>query len=495
MGTRGLVLVTGATGYVGSRLVPRLLHAGWRVRAVGRSLAKLGSRPWALHPDVSLAQADVRDPASLGLALQGCESAFYLVHSMDRGHGFADADAAAARTFAAAAQEARVSRILYLGGLGDDASTTLSSHLRSRQEVGRILATGGIPVTELRAGVILGSGSASFEILRYLTDRLPVMITPRWVSTPAQPIAIRDVLAYLVGCLDEPATAGQVLEIGGPDVLSYRRLMEIYAEEAGLRRRIVIPVPVLTPRLSSYWIHLVTPAPASLARPLAEGLRNPVVVRNDRITKLLPRDLLPPREAIRLALDERQRARMESHWTDASGRAPSAWAYEKDDAWTGGTVLKDERDVFLDASPEDAWAPIEHIGGERGYYGADALWHLRGLLDKAAGGVGSKRGRAYPALRVGDALDFWRVSDIEPGRRLRLVAEMKVPGRAILEFEVTPDGEGSRLRQTAKFLPQGIAGLAYWYLLLPLHNHVFRRMLQGIARAATHHPPRNDPRT
>lgn len=480
------VLVMGATGYVGSRLVPRLLEQGHHVRAMGRSRPKLQARAWAAHPHVALVEADVGDTATLQAAMRGASALYYLVHSMEsHARGFEDADRRAARRVAKVAAQAGVQRIVYLGGMGDADDPRLSPHLRSRQEVGRLLRSGDVPVTELRAGIILGAGSASYEILRYLTERLPVMVTPRWVSTPAQPIAIRDVLGYLVDCLRAPETVGGTFEIGGPEVLSYRRLMEIHAEEAGLRKRLVLPVGVLTPRLSSYWIHLVTPAPASLARPLAEGLRNPVVVKDDRIRRILPRELLTPREAIRLALDRQQHDLIESHWTDASGRAPAAWSYATDAAWTGGTLLRDERSVTTHVPPEVAWTPIERIGGTTGYYYANGAWRLRGALDKMLGGVGLRRGRAYPTrLRTGDALDFWRVADVEPGRRVRLVAEMKVPGRAMLEFAVQPDGAGSRIRQTALFLPRGLAGLAYWYALLPVHNAIFRGMLAGIAREA-----------
>lgn len=442
--TRGRVLVTGATGYVGSRLVPRLIAAGWRVRAFGRSLAKLRARPWAADPAVELAEGDVTDAAGLDRALEGCSAAYYLVHAMGAAGAFEEADAAGARAFAAAARRAGVARIVYLGGLGDAKASSLSPHLRSRQEVGRLLATEGVPVTELRAGVILGSGSASFEILRYLVDRLPVMITPRWVSTPAQPIAIRDVLAHLVDCLDEPRTAGRVLEIGGPEVMTYRHLMEIYAEEAGLRRRLVVPVPVLTPRLSSYWIHLVTPAPASLARPLAEGLRNPVVIRDGAARELLPRTLLTPREAIRSALDPAQREAPERRWTDATGRAPAAWGYAGDARWTGGTALRDAREVHVEAAPPDAWTAIARLAAPR----------------------------------------VWRVGDAEPRHRMRLVSEKDVHGRRLLDFEVAPEGSGSRVRQVATFLPRGLAGLVSWRALLPLRRLALRRTLASVAREA-----------
>lgn len=481
------VLVTGATGYIGARLVPRLLEVGHEVRAMGRSMSKLRGRPWATDPRVELVTADVNDEVRLAAAVRGCDIVYYLVHSMQaHGKRFAQTDRRAAKNVAEAAALAGVSRIIYLGGLGVEGSGRLSEHLRSRHEVGRVLASGSVPVTEFRAAVIIGSGSASFEILRYLTERLPVMITPRWVSTPVQPIAVRDVLAYLVDCLRVPETSGRIFEIGGPEVMTYRELMQMYAQEAGLRKRAIIPVPVLTPRLSSYWVHLVTPAPASLARPLADGLRNPVIVSDDRIRGLIPRELIPAREAIRLAMDRLQHETMESHWTDASGKAPAAWSYDSDPDWTGGTILQETRSLVVPVAPPEAWAPISRIGGEQGYYYADGLWRARGAIDSLVGGVGLRRGRAYPAtLRAGDALDFWRISDVEPGRRVRLVAEMKLPGEAMLEFEIAPENGGTRITQTASFLPRGLAGLAYWHALLPLHRVIFRGMLDGIAREAT----------
>jgi uncharacterized protein YbjT (DUF2867 family) len=486
------VLVLGATGYVGSRLVPRLLERGVRVRAASRSERKLMARPWARDPRVEHVVADALDEASLERACAGCRAVYYLVHSMGPGGGargetggFAAADLRAARNLARAAERAGVGRVLYLGGLGE-ASPDLSEHLRSRQEVARALREGRVPVTVLRAGVILGSGSASFEILRYLVERLPVMVTPRWVRTPTQPIAIRDVLGYLAGCLERPETAGETFDLGGPEVLTYQRLMAIYAEEAGLRKRLVVPVPVLSPRLSSYWIQLVTPAPGSLARPLALGLRNPVLARDTRINDVVPQRLLTPRQAIRRALDLTQLGRIESHWTDAGAMPPAAWSYEGDPAWTGGTVLEDAREANVPVAPEVAWAPLVRLGGSTGWYYADWLWRARGRIDKLAGGVGLRRGRRDAQdLRPGDALDFWRVVEVEPARRLVLVAEMRLPGEALLEFDLEPlsDG-GTRITQRARFRPLGLAGLAYWYGVYPLHALVFRGMLRAIARAA-----------
>jgi uncharacterized protein YbjT (DUF2867 family) len=396
------------------------------------------------------------------------------------GARYAEADRELARRFAAAAGRAGVGRIIYLGGLGERGEG-LSEHLASRREVEAVLAAGPVPVTVLRAAMIIGSGSASFEILRYLVERLPVMVTPRWVRTLSQPIAIGNVLTYLVACLSEPATIGRTLDIGGLDVVTYLDLMRIMAEERGLRRRVVIPVPVLTPRLSSLWIHLVTPVSHRIARPLAEGLRHPVVCRDHAAARLMPQRLLGAREAIRMALDQVAHREIETGWSDAG-------PIQGDPDWAGGSVFTDRRVVDVAASPADAFAAVAQIGGETGWYGAGWLWRIRGVLDRLAGGPGLRRGRR-DASRVafGDAIDFWRVTGVELGRRLALRAEMRLPGEALLEFTVEPapgHADRCRLVQTARFLPRGLLGLVYWYALLPLHGIVFGRMLEGIRRAA-----------
>lgn len=480
------LLVTGSTGYVGGRLVPRLLASGHRVRVLGRSLAKLRSRPWASHPLLETAQADVLDLPSLKGAASGCWAAVYLVHSMNPGtRDFAGTDRKAAQNMAQAAAEGGLERIVYLGGLGEE-SPSLSEHLRSRTEVARILGSGKVPTTFLRAAMILGAGSASFEMLRYLVERLPIMVTPRWVDTPVQPIAIRNVLTYLQGCLETPETTGGTFDIGGPDILTYRRLMEIYAEEAGLARRRILLVPFLTPRLSSYWVHLVTPVPASIARPLTEGLRNPVICRETRIRDLVPQTLAGCRETIRLALARTRDHCVETCWTDAGTPPVPEWAQCGDAPYSGGDILEAGYRCVLRASPEALWDPIGRIGGNRGWYGSRGLWLIRGAMDRLVGGAGLRRGRRDPLrLQVGDAVDFFRVLEVEEPRHLHLLAEMRLPGEATLEFQVLPLGDGrTELRQLSRFVPRGLSGLIYWYFLYPFHQWVYRGMLRGIAAAA-----------
>jgi uncharacterized protein YbjT (DUF2867 family) len=477
----GPVLVTGATGYVGGRLVPRLLDAGFRVRCLTRAPRKLAARPWSADPRVEIVDADLADTDATAAALRGCDAAYYLVHSMlSTGPRYAEADRDLARRFAAAAARAGIGRIVYLGGLGEGGEG-LSEHLASRREVAAVLAAGPVPVTVLRAAMIIGSGSASFEILRYLVERLPVMVTPRWVRTPAQPIAIANVLAYLVACLSVPATVGRTLDIGGPDVVTYLDLMRLMAEERNLRRRLVLRVPVLTPRLSALWIHLVTPVSHRIARPLAEGLRTPVVCRDAEAARLMPQRLLGAREAIRIALDQVADRDVETRWDDA-GPIPG------DPDWAGGTVFTDGRAIEIAAGPADVFAAVSRIGGETGWYGSPCLWRIRGALDRLAGGPGLRRGRRDAArVAFGDAIDFWRVTGVERDRRLTLRAEMRLPGDALLEFCIEPSParpDRCRLVQTARFRPRGLLGLGYWYAVLPIHHVVFGRMLRGIRDAA-----------
>jgi len=475
----GTVLVTGATGYIGGRLVPALLNAGYAVVCLVRDARKLESRTWAGNDRVRIVEGDAANEETVSEAMSGCHAAYYLIHSMEAvGASYRERDRTLARVFAIAAASAGVSRIVYLGGLGETGDR-LSEHLASRREVECALRLGSVPVTVLRAAMIIGSGSASFEILRYLVERLPVMITPRWVNTQCQPIAVRNVIHYLVGCLDQPETIGRTLDIGGPDVMTYRELMQLTAKALGLRKRMILPVPVLTPRLSSLWIHLVTPLSHRIARPLAEGLRNRVVCRDDQAAKLLPQKLLGVEEAIAAALGKVRTLDVVTTWADA-GPIPG------DPDWAGGTVYRDLRRTTVRASCEDVFREVCCIGGSRGYYAADWLWRVRGMLDRLVGGPGLRRGRRHPErISVGDAVDFWRVSDVQVNRRVELRAEMRLPGDASLSFELAPanGGQHCELVQTARFKPRGVAGILYWFGVLPLHGIVFEGMLQGLALA------------
>lgn len=478
------ILVTGASGYVGGRLVPALLERGYRVRAMGRTVAKLACRPWALHEQVELVQGDVLDRASLIDAARGCRAAYYLVHSMiAQKEKFASADRRAAQNMVDAAAAAGLERIIYLGGLAEAGQGELSKHLKSRIEVAKILQAGSVPTTDLRAPMILGSGSASFEILRYLVERLPVMITPRWVRSLNQPIAIRNVIAYLVGCLAHEQTLGQSYDIGGPDILTYRELLDVYAEEAHLPKRLVIPVPVLSPGLSALWIHLISPVPQSIAQPLTEGLTSDAVCSDQRIRSIIPQQLLTCREAIRLALDRVSQSQVDTCWSDAGQALTPEWAHCGDARWAGGTLMNCGYRVGLKATAKEVWQPIQCIGGNTGWYFSDQLWRLRGMVDKMMGGIGLRRGRRHPTdIGVGDALDFWRVLEVKEAQRLVLLAEMKVPGEALLEFEILPMGNNQvTLQMLSRFLPRGVFGMLYWYMLLPLHQFVFYGMLKAIA--------------
>jgi uncharacterized protein YbjT (DUF2867 family) len=481
------ILVTGATGYVGGRLIPALLQSGYRVRAMGRSVEKLACRPWAHQAHVELVKGDVFDVSSLEAAAVGCDTAYYLVHSMIAQKGrFAEADRTAARNMAAAAEAAGIQRIIYLGGLAEAKHGSLSEHLASRIEVARILQAGRVPSTDLRAPMILGSGSASFEIMRYLVEHLPVMTTPRWVRSLNQPIAISNVIAYLLGCLKHPETAGETYDIGGPEIMTYQRLLEIYAEEAGLRKRVIIPVPVLTPTLSAHWIRFVSPVPTAIALPLTEGLTSDAVCRDNRIREIIPQQLIGCREAIRIALQRVEQERLETCWSQDGKLLPFEWPYCGDADYAGGTRFVAVYRIVAGSSAEHIWQHVGRFGGKNGYFYAHSLWRLRGWIDRLFGGRGIEAARA-PAdeLRAGDPLDFWRVQNVDPPHHLQLLSEMKAPGYALLDFTIIPLGaKRCELQLISRFLPRGLAGILYWYLFFVFHHIVFKGMLTGILRAA-----------
>jgi len=472
------LLITGATGYIGGRLVPRLLEAGYDLRVLVRDPARWQGRPWSTAVEVAV--GDVLQPETLLPAMAGIDVAYYLIHSMSGSQDFHERDLAAARDFGAAAKAAGVQRIIYLGGLGDP-QADLSPHLRSRQETGAALRESGVPVTEFRAAVIVGSGSISFEMIRYLTERVPVMVCPQWVYTRVQPIAIRNVLEYLVAVLTTPASAGQIIDIGGHDILTYGEMMMGYAQVRGLRRRL-IPVPVLTPWLSSYWVHWVTPIPASMARPLIEGLRNEVVVRSPAAQEFFPQiEPMTYKTAVQRALSRLEAGDVETSWSDAlytsQGDAVPVLLTTQD-----GMIIE-RRQRILSAPPAAAFREFSRLGGEQGWLYMNWAWWLRGILDRLVGGVGFRRGRRdAEEVRVGDALDFWRVEMVDPDHLLRLRAEMKVPGRAWLQFEAEPLAEQrTRLTQTAFFAPKGLSGLLYWYVLYPIHSLIFSGLINRLA--------------
>ncbi|MFB9235448.1 SDR family oxidoreductase [Plantactinospora siamensis] len=489
-------LVTGATGYIGGRLVPRLLAAGHEVRCLSRSARRLRDVPWAGR--VEVAEADLGRADTLPAAFAGVDVAYYLVHSLGQ-RGFEAADRTAAQNFAAAARAAGVRRIVYLGGPEPAADAgSVSPHLRSRAEVGRILLDSGVPTAILRAAVIIGSGSASFEMLRYLTERLPAMVTPRWVSNRIQPIAVRDVLGYLVDCATLPAEVNRGFDIAGPDVLTFVEMMRRYAAVAGLPRRMIVPTRVLSPSLSSHWVGLITPVPNAIARPLVESLIHEAVAHEHDIARWIPD---PPGgltgfdRAVELALAKIRDAEVETRWSTATGLDAAAEPLPSDPDWSGGSVYTDLREIGVNAPVEALWRVVEGVGGEHGWYSFPLAWSVRGWLDRAVGGVGLRRGRRDPhRLLVGEALDFWRVEEIVPGELLRLRAEMRLPGPAWLELRAEPDGpDRSRYRQRAVFAPRGLAGHAYWRTISPFHAVVFGGMARNIARGAERGLPRPDP--
>lgn len=484
-GTAQRVLVLGATGYVGGRLVPRLLAAGYRVRVLTRSPHRVEALGWADR--VEIFGGDASDPDAVDAAMDGVDVVYYLVHSMTSGRGFAATDRHIAQVVSAASARARVKRIVYLGGLHPN-GVELSGHLASRREVGEILLSSPTPTLVLQAGVIIGSGSASFEMVRHLTEVLPYMPAPRWVRNFIQPIAIRDVLYYLLAAARIAGELNRAVDIGGPDVLRYGQMMNGYAVEAGLPQRGIAALPVLTPQLASHWVGLVTPVPRAIARPLVESLQHDCVMKNHDIDAIVPPPdggLTPYRRAVRLALGRIALDEIETSWVDSRvPLAPSA-AMPSDPEWAGRTVFTDERSKNTHATPTAVWGVVTQIGGSNGWYSASVLWSLRGLFDRLMGGVGMTRGRRSRRILVpGDAVDVWRVEHVEPERLLRLRAEMQVPGEAWLEFTIEAKPDGSTYRQRAVFFPRGLSGRLYWLAMLPFHGLIFSGMVNRIVAAA-----------
>jgi uncharacterized protein YbjT (DUF2867 family) len=482
-GKPGRVLVTGATGYIGGRLVRELLHHGYRVRLLVRNAARLSDYPWV--NDVEVVEGDAFDPAALENVMQGVDVAYYLLHALMSSEDFEAKERDLARKFGESARNAGVRRIVYLGGIAASEGK-LSAHLHARAETGEILRASGVPTIELRAGVVIGSGSASFEMLRHLTERLPFMVTPKWLNNRIQPIAIRDVLRYLVGAATIDQSITKDFDIGGPEVFTYKEMMMRYAEVAGLRRRIIIPLPVLTPKLASGWVGLVTPVPVTLAKRLVSSLKNEVVARDDSIRTLIPDapgGLTPFKQAVALALTRIKDRNVETRWTNAAVPGTPSQPLPTDPDWAGGSLYEDLRELVTPDDVETVWARVEAIGGENGYSSGTWLWELRGLMDKVVGGVGLRRGRRDPAtLQVGEALDFWRVEDLKRPQLLRLRAEMKLPGLAWLEFKVSAEpGGGSRVVQRALFAPRGLFGHAYWWAVAMMHGFVFPSMVRKVA--------------
>ncbi len=480
-----LYLVTGASGYVGGRLVRTLLENDYRVRVLVRDKYKIIGQPWASQVEICEGNAD--NPQDLEQALAGVHTVYYLLHSINLGKTFDDIEATMARSFAQASEAAGVAQIVYLGGIANDKN--ISKHLASRVSTGRELASTSVPVLELRAGIIIGSGSASFEMLRHLTHRLPVMTTPKWVSNRTHPIAIRDVLYYLKNAAALKTPVGKIYDIGGPEILSYADMMQKFAKLSGLPRRWIIKVPVLTPGLSSLWIGLVTPVPTALARPLVGSLISEVVADPAKsIDELIPppqEGLLSVETAMSLALSKISDHGVETRWSDASIPTAPWQKAQGDPEWAGETILRDRRQALSEKPAEAIWKQIEGIGGEHGWFGADFLWFMRGLIDRIFGGVGLRRGRRdQDLLRVGESLDFWRVEELERGRRLKLYAEMILPGKAWLEFSIEEKNGKTLVTQEATFSPRGLGGRLYWYAVAPFHVFVFPTMLRNLVKRA-----------
>ena len=482
MAERELITVTGSTGYVGGRLVPILLQNGYRVRCVTRSVGSLQDRDWT--NDIEIVEADLEEKSEVFNALRGSDRALYLVHSMSATRNFAEAEEKIAKNFIDVSDEAGLKQLVYLGGLGQD-HVEKSAHLQSRQIVGRILASGSTPVTELRAAVIIGSGSASFEMLRSLVEVLPFMIVPKWVTkTKCQPISIGNVLENLLDVLGREETYNQVFEIGGSEVVTYREMMDMYAEVAGLKRRLILPVPVLTPRLSSHWVNLVSPLPFTLARALIDSLTTDVVVQGSGNELIPERPTEKLEDAIGKAVTRVKEMEIPTRWSDTSVFQDPARPEPSDPEWAGGRVLVDRRDKKTVMGMDTVMRTIKSVGGDTGWFAFDWLWAIRGFVDELLGGVGVRRGRRHPIdLRVGDTVDFFKVTLVSP-TRLRLLAEMKVPGHAWLEWNVKETSTGTIVEQQALFVPKGVVGRAYWYFLLPAHILIWKRMLQNLVKLA-----------
>ncbi|WP_338567171.1 SDR family oxidoreductase [Microbacterium paraoxydans] len=487
-GSAPRALVLGATGYIGGRLTPRLLNAGYRVRVLARDAVRAASFGWGEECEIFEGSAD--DEHAVASAMDDVDVVYYLIHSMSAGKGFEESDERAATTVATAAARAGVRRIVYLGGLHPD-DVKLSPHLRSRVHVGEIFLESGVPTLVLQAGVVIGSGSASFEMIRHLTDVLPYMPAPKWVRNRIQPIAVRDVLHYLLGAARVDDQVNRAVDIGGPDVLRYGQMMNGYAVEAGLRQRAIAALPVLTPELASHWVNLVTPVPRSIARPLVASLQNECIMKDHAVDALIPRPeggLTPYRRSVALALGRVDADAVETSWQDAEVTGAPSDPLPSDPDWAGRTVFTDKRSVATRASVAELWRVILGIGGENGWYSSPLLWAVRGLMDRVVGGVGLRRGRrSRTAARVGDAIDFWRVEAVEQteeGHLLRLRAEMKVPGEAWLELRAVPDGDGARYEQRAVFFPRGLLGRLYWLAVLPFHGLIFSGMAARITAAA-----------